>query len=759
MAMLQWYPAANNQNLSSPDYVEKATSPLLLELDWDSTIHIVDLIRQGDVNAKAATQALVTRLKDTNPNVVLLALQVFESVVKNCGQVVHEQIASRHIMEQLHEILRTNTNEEVRKKLINLLATWQYAFRNEPKYRAVQVGYDSPPTDVSKDTINIMKAEGFHFPTVSESDAMFSADRAPDWADGESCHRCRSQFTVIRRKHHCRACGQVFCGECSSKYSTIPKFGIEKEVRVCESCFDDINNPQPTPTSKVEPDPVAASPKGPKGSQVKTAGKKSEEELQEEEELQLALALSRSEAENKEKEKLRATSSLLGGNWRQPSPTPASPTPTSKDKEDMDPELARYLNRSYWEQQQQQQQQQQKEVEEPRSENVLSPTQPSAPFNAATKVTSPSKVTSPKMIERFQNGETEEVDEFVSTLRSQLEIFVNRMKSNQSRGRSIANDTAVQSLFMNITAMHSQLLKYIQQQDDQRAHLESLQDKITQVRDARAALEALREDHNERLRREREEQERQRQIQMMQKLEIMRKKKQEYLEYQRQLALHRMAESEREIFNKGGPPQNAVPPYSMGYPYPGAASMPGYMYPPQGEGGAPANSMPYQAPPPQPGVPYQPPPPPGAAPPQGPPAMPHGTMPNQQGFQPPPPAEYSPYSMTGMAGALPNIPSGMPGYVPPPGTAPVGIPPPQQGMHPPAGGMPPPMPSQQPPMGVPMPPVTCGPMDPNAQHAPPPPHIQQQQHPPPPPQTQAQSQPQPEPQTPQDQQAELISFD
>lgn len=88
---------------------------------------------------KAAVQSLVNRLKDTNPNVVLLALQVFESVVKNCGQSVHEQVASRVIMEQVHEVLRTNPNDEVRKKILMLLATWVYAFRNETKYRAVQV--------------------------------------------------------------------------------------------------------------------------------------------------------------------------------------------------------------------------------------------------------------------------------------------------------------------------------------------------------------------------------------------------------------------------------------------------------------------------------------------------------------------------------------------------------------------------------------------------------------------------------------------
>ncbi|XP_042864604.1 hepatocyte growth factor-regulated tyrosine kinase substrate-like isoform X2 [Penaeus japonicus] len=738
--------------------LEKATSPLLLDIDWDSTLHIVDLIRQGDVNPKAAVQSLLNRLKDTNPNVVLLALQVFESVVKNCGQSVHEQVACRGVMEQVSDILRTNPNEEVRKKILMMLATWVYAFRNEPKYRAVQ------------DTVNILRTEGFHLPTVSESDAMFTADRAPDWADGECCHRCRSQFTIIRRKHHCRACGQVFCGDCSSKFSTIPKFGIEREVRVCESCYDDINkssvldpvpwgqetrpaeSPQrpPTSTSKVETE-EASSPKA-----AKTPGKKSEEELKEEEELQLALALSKSEAENKEKEKLRATSNLLGGNWRQSSPTPAQPSvQPSQDKEDMDPELARYLNRPYWEQQSQQKQTFQPKQDQVGSDlaSTLSPTQPSAPINATKSSLSPTKLS-----QNYQNGETEEVDEFVSTLRTQLEIFVNRMKSNQCRGRPIANDSSVQTLFMNITAMHAQLLKYIHQQDDKRVNCERLQDKISQVRDARAALEALREEHRERVRREKEEQERLRQVQMMQKLEIMRKKKQEYLEYQRQLALHRMAESEREMFNKGavmGPPSSMYP---MGYPtYPGVPGpmpnqppLPGHMYqgqpesgPPQGgvpqggmpQTGVPPGGVPQGGPPPNsmsyPGGPgqgqYQHPPPgshPGPAMPGGQAGPPPVTQPGYQ----PPPHEFSPFNMQGMANTLPNISGGMPGYPPQQQPGPGMAPPQIASQHPMPG------PGQQPQGVMPM----QGDMSGGAPQIPP------------------QTQPPP---TTQEQQAELISFD
>lgn len=86
-----------------------------------------------------------------------------------------------------------------------------------------------------------MKAEGYKFPVLKESDAMFIADTAPQWADGDVCHRCRVAFRVMQRKHHCRACGQVFCHQCSSKVSTLPKFGIEKEVRVCEACYEQVN--------------------------------------------------------------------------------------------------------------------------------------------------------------------------------------------------------------------------------------------------------------------------------------------------------------------------------------------------------------------------------------------------------------------------------------------------------------------------------------------------------------------------------------
>uniref|UniRef100_A0A8C1IT87 Hepatocyte growth factor-regulated tyrosine kinase substrate n=1 Tax=Cyprinus carpio TaxID=7962 RepID=A0A8C1IT87_CYPCA len=395
---------------------------------------------------------------------------------------------------------------------------------------------------------------GHVFPEFKESDAMFAAERAPDWVDAEECHRCRVQFGVMTRKHHCRACGQIFCGKCSSKYSTIPKFGIEKEVRVCEPCFEILNKKAEgkaasTGQSELPPEYLTS----PLSQQSQMPPKRDEAALQEEEELQLAIALSQSEAEEKERKKQKNTYSAYPK--VDPTPVTSSAPPASTlysshmnssapSAEDVDPELARYLNRTYWEKKQE-------EVRKSPTPSAPAPASASAPASAPAPVSlaEPVPISQPveSLAPQYQNGESEENHEqFLKVLQNAVTTFLNRMKSNHMRGRSITNDSAVLSLFQSINNMHPQLLEILNQLDEKRLYYEGLQDKLAQVRDAWAALNALREEHREKLRRTAEEAERQRQIQLAQKLGIMRQKKQEYLEMQRQIAIQRLQEQEKE---------------------------------------------------------------------------------------------------------------------------------------------------------------------------------------------------------------------
>ncbi|CAL8273804.1 unnamed protein product [Lota lota] len=521
--------------------LDKATSQLLLETDWESILQICDLIRQGDTQAKYAIGAIKKKLNDKNPHVALYAFEVLESVVKNCGQTVHDEVASKQTMEELKDLIKKQTEPNVRNKILYLIQAWAHAFRNEPKYKVVQ------------DTYQIMKVEGHVFPEFKESDAMFAAERAPDWVDAEECHRCRVQFGVMTRKHHCRACGQIFCGKCSSKYSTIPKFGIEKEVRVCEPCFEHLNK-KAEGKATASAGPAELPPEyltSPLSQQSQMPPKRDEAALQEEEELQLAIALSQSEAE--EKERARQKTSYSAYPKAEPTPVTSSAPPVSTlysspvnssapSAEEVDPELARYLNRTYWE----------KKQEETRKSPTPSAPAPVPLAEPPPPIAQPVETHVPvqpvNIVEQqYQNGESEENHEqFLKALQNSVTTFLNRMKSNHMRGRSITNDSSVLSLFQSINNMHPQLLDILNQLDEKRLYYEGLQDKLAQVRDARAALNALRDEHREKLRRAAEEAERQRQIQLAQKLEIMRQKKQEYLEMQRQLAIQRLQEQEKE---------------------------------------------------------------------------------------------------------------------------------------------------------------------------------------------------------------------
>ncbi|KAM6034690.1 zinc finger FYVE domain-containing protein 16 isoform 2-T4 [Chlamydotis macqueenii] len=63
----------------------------------------------------------------------------------------------------------------------------------------------------------------------------------PD-SEAPNCMNCQAKFTFTKRRHHCRACGKVFCGGCCKRKCKLQY--MEKEARVCTGCYDDINKAQ-----------------------------------------------------------------------------------------------------------------------------------------------------------------------------------------------------------------------------------------------------------------------------------------------------------------------------------------------------------------------------------------------------------------------------------------------------------------------------------------------------------------------------------
>lgn len=47
---------------------------------------------------------------------------------------------------------------------------------------------------------------------------------------------CSQRFTVLRRRHHCRACGRVLCSTCCSSRANL-EYMESKDARVCLPCL------------------------------------------------------------------------------------------------------------------------------------------------------------------------------------------------------------------------------------------------------------------------------------------------------------------------------------------------------------------------------------------------------------------------------------------------------------------------------------------------------------------------------------------
>ena len=92
-------------------------------------------------------------------------------------------------------------------------------------------------TEILKEDQNIM-----HYSVYAEK--KLSLSKSPDdtfnnyfpkrndkWVDSniiQRCQICDIHFSFFTRKHHCRACGGVFCSTCCNKFMTIPESIIKK---------------------------------------------------------------------------------------------------------------------------------------------------------------------------------------------------------------------------------------------------------------------------------------------------------------------------------------------------------------------------------------------------------------------------------------------------------------------------------------------------------------------------------------------------
>jgi len=88
---------------------------------------------------------------------------------------------------------------------------------------------------INKCVQDLLKKQGKQRPDVEDS---------PVWVPDQDTSKCmlckKSEFNIINRRHHCRKCGIVVCGACSSNKWLMPQQS-SKPLRVCTTCFSKLS--------------------------------------------------------------------------------------------------------------------------------------------------------------------------------------------------------------------------------------------------------------------------------------------------------------------------------------------------------------------------------------------------------------------------------------------------------------------------------------------------------------------------------------
>ena len=92
--------------------------------------------------------------------------------------------------------------------------------------------------DNSSKKMSFRKASSRKMSLVPDG-ALLYGTKAPVWIPDKAvsmCQLCATPFNVTRRRHHCRLCGKVVCGPCSS-YKLKIAYEDMKLGRVCVGCY------------------------------------------------------------------------------------------------------------------------------------------------------------------------------------------------------------------------------------------------------------------------------------------------------------------------------------------------------------------------------------------------------------------------------------------------------------------------------------------------------------------------------------------
>ena len=125
---------------------DKATDPALTTENWDYILTVCDTVNEDPENgAQNAIKHLIPKLTTTNANQQLYTLTLLGSLAQNCGSKMHREIATRAIVNKLHDLVapeKHGVHNTVRAWAWEVWESLAREFKGDPSLRLVADGLE-----------------------------------------------------------------------------------------------------------------------------------------------------------------------------------------------------------------------------------------------------------------------------------------------------------------------------------------------------------------------------------------------------------------------------------------------------------------------------------------------------------------------------------------------------------------------------------------------------------------------------------------
>ncbi|KAM6230934.1 zinc finger FYVE domain-containing protein 16 isoform 2-T3 [Porphyrio hochstetteri] len=222
----------NSANVNNVDFTEVTEEHLQAKREEINSINInlkISVTASESVSVTKETVSHVQDLTEGGSEAVVSDVRTKGARPKQLSCLSQGPVAPR-------QLSRTGTLERESQEASSLAP--------ETPGMSVSVAKNPEPAcsgESSSEARGNQTSENTESPKISAALSWKQPLWVPD-SEAPNCMSCQVKFTFTKRRHHCRACGKVFCGGCCKRKCKLQY--MEKEARVCTGCYDDINKAQ-----------------------------------------------------------------------------------------------------------------------------------------------------------------------------------------------------------------------------------------------------------------------------------------------------------------------------------------------------------------------------------------------------------------------------------------------------------------------------------------------------------------------------------